>query len=276
MPTVFSIPKPFEGAAATAQWNALRSWRALGDDVELLLFGDESGVAQAARSLGARHEPRIKRTTYGTPLVSEAFARAAELVTGDVIVYANADIIFLRDILSAVEHVSRLRALAVGRRVDVTVDRELDFTGPWEQELRVLAGRGEHGTERQIDYMVFPRDVPWQMPPFAVGRPGWDNWVLYRARRLGLPILDATEVVLAVHQSHAYEHVPHRRGERWRGPEWEAHKPHLREMGFAYGINDATHVLTAAGVHRALGLRHLKRRVLRLKPVGALVARVRA
>ena len=48
MITVFSIPKPFTGDIALIQRNAVRSWSALGPDVQVVLVGDESGIADAA------------------------------------------------------------------------------------------------------------------------------------------------------------------------------------------------------------------------------------
>jgi hypothetical protein len=55
-----------------------------------------------------------------------------------------------------------------------------------------------------IDYFVFPKDLWGTIPPFALGRAYWDNWLLYAARRRRAVVVDATPVVLAVHQEHAY------------------------------------------------------------------------
>jgi hypothetical protein len=264
MLTLFTIPKPMAGAAAVAQLNALRSWRALADDVEILVFGDEEGVREAAADVAARHVPDIGRNEWGTPLVSDAFAAAARLATRERLCYANADMILLSDLPAALERVGERPALVVGRRVDLSVEGELAFEPGWEERLRSSAAEhGRPGTEREIDYIAFARGVDWQMPPLAVGRPGWDNWVLYRARALGLAIVDATDAVLAIHQRHGYEHVAGRTGPRWQGPEADRNRALVAEMGTAYGILDATHVLTPRGLRRAVGLRHLKRRARR-------------
>ena len=45
------------------------------------------------------------------------------------------------------------------------------------------------------------------MPPFALGRAFFDNWLIWDARRRGLPVVDLTEVVPALHQDHAYDHL---------------------------------------------------------------------
>jgi hypothetical protein len=46
------------------------------------------------------------------------------------------------------------------------------------------------------------------MPPFAIGRAGWDNWMFYQARRKNWPLVDASQSVMIVHQDHDYGHLP--------------------------------------------------------------------
>lgn len=264
MLTLFTIPKPFVGAAATAQLNALRSWSALGPEVEIAVCGDEPGTADAAAELGATLVAGLPRTALGTPLVSEAFSRVREIARTEFLAYANADMLLFGDLLTALRRTRTRPALLVGRRVDLDIGEELRFDGPDRERIRGAARGGRRGTERQIDYLVFPRATDWRMPPFAVGRPGWDNWLLYRARALGLAIVDVSRVVLAIHQTHRYDHVPLRTGKSWQGPEADRNRELAAAMGgHAYGLLDATHVLTGRFLLPALGPRHLKRRLRR-------------
>ena len=46
-----------------------------------------------------------------------------------------------------------------------------------------------------------------EIPKFALGRWYWDNWLVYRARRLGGALIDATACVMAIHQNHDYRHI---------------------------------------------------------------------
>ena len=50
--TIFACPKGFVGRAGEIQRNAIRSWVRLGPDVEVILLGDDEGVAEAAQELG--------------------------------------------------------------------------------------------------------------------------------------------------------------------------------------------------------------------------------
>jgi hypothetical protein len=45
------------------------------------------------------------------------------------------------------------------------------------------------------------------IPPFALGRWYWDNWLVYRARRIGGALIDASACVMAIHQNHDYRHI---------------------------------------------------------------------
>jgi hypothetical protein len=98
-------------------------------------------------------------------------------------------------------------------------------------------------TPSAIDYFLFPAGTGlWEIPPFAVGRPGWDNWMIYHAISRRLPVIDVTAGVLALHQNHGYQHVPMQRGHAWEGPEADYNR---RLAGspdrLKYSLLDATH-----------------------------------
>jgi hypothetical protein len=46
-----------------------------------------------------------------------------------------------------------------------------------------------------------------EIPQFALGRWYWDQWLVYRARRLGGALIDASACVMAIHQNHDYRHI---------------------------------------------------------------------
>jgi len=58
------------------------------------------------------------------------------------------------------------------------------------------------------DYFVFRKELFQDIPAFALGRAGWDNWMIYAGRRAGFPVVDASEVVTVIHQDHDYQHLP--------------------------------------------------------------------
>jgi hypothetical protein len=262
MITLFAIPKPFEGDAAVIQRNALESWRRLGSEVDVVLVGDDEGVADAAAEIGARHVGGVETTDYGTPLLSSAFALAREAANTNALAYVNADILLLRDFVTAVRRVRFDRFLCLGRRWNVEVRGPLDFAGPYEERLRSLvAAQGRLALPDAIDYFVFDRAGPLaDLPAFAVGRPGWDNWMIYRARSLRIPVVDATRAITAIHQQHGYEHVPEGSGKLWYGPEAKANFELIRGLE-RFQTRHATHVLTRVGPVPALTPRRVVSRV---------------
>lgn len=243
MLTLFSTPKPFTGEFATIQRNALHSWTLLRPACEVVLFGDEAGIAEEAAAFGARHVAALERTSEGTPVLGGMFERVVEITRTGLLAYVNTDIVLMSDFTRAVAQVagSFSRFLIVGQRRNLRIEAPLDFGGPWETTLRGLAS-GSDPFYPGIDYFVFPRDLWGAIPPFALGRAYWDNWLLYAARRRRAAVVDATPVVLAVHQDHAYYAGQLHGAESKRN--WEL-------AGGARNLltsREATHVLTPDGI----------------------------
>jgi hypothetical protein len=258
--TIFTIPKGFVDPHVTLiQRNAMASWRALGPEVEVLVMGDDPGVAEAAAEFGATHVGDPAKNEFGTPLLDWAFREAAARGTGDLLCYVNADIILLEDFLTAVKRLPRGAHLTIGQRWDCDIRSALDFA---EQGSSLAGWARENGTldaGRGSDYFVFPRETDFGLPAFAVGRPGWDNWMMGRTLELGLPLIDATESVTVIHQNHDYGHVADRRGTDWEGPEAERN----RRLGgwldqYVHSPANATHLLTPGGLRTARSSKHLR------------------
>jgi len=208
--TICTAPKPFTNPhIAMIQRNAIRSWRKLGPEVDILLAGDEPGIQEAAQELGVRHAPEVARNDQGTPVISSMFQLARQ-PGNPLIACVNTDILLLPDFVQA----ARLTAerfsefLMVGQRWDLDVRELLDFSEGWQDCLRAdLKNRGRLHPRGGSDYFVFPRHGYTGMPPLVIGRAGWDNWMIYEARRSGWAVVDATPSVTIVHQDHDYSHL---------------------------------------------------------------------
>src|SRR5689334_9849593 len=211
MLTIFAVPKPFRGHISVIQRNAIRSWTLLQPACEIILIGNEEGIAETAAEFGLQHVVNVARNKFGTPLVSDIFKQAEQLSQSSLFCYVNSDIILMSDFTRAVQRVAALKSrfLLVGHRWNLDLKDPLDFESEWEEKLRIRAKQfGILAGASSIDYFVFPRGSLGEIPPFAIGRPNWDNWMLYRARSLRAPLIDATPVVMAVHQNHNYAHHP--------------------------------------------------------------------
>ena len=61
MLTIFSLPKEFNGHTGVIQHNAIGSWVRLGPRVEVILHGDDPGVADVAVRHGVTHGGKVER-----------------------------------------------------------------------------------------------------------------------------------------------------------------------------------------------------------------------
>jgi hypothetical protein len=276
MITLFAIPKPMEGEFERLQENAIGSWIRLGFGVEILLFGGERGVEGFARRMGLDHTAEILRTEFGTPRVDDLFAQAEGLATQPLVGYVNADIILGRNFLDAVRVLSAVARpfLAVGRRWDLDVAGAIDYSDPgWEEKLRtrVDAGGTLH-SETGIDYFIYRRGLWGKIPPFAIGRTMWDNWLILRARKRGAMVIDATQSIWAVHQNHGYDHHPQGAEGVWKGPEAERNERLAGGSYRLFTILDATHNLVDGRIERFTDAPHRQRERFMLPALSAPAA----
>ena len=210
--TIFSAPKPFSDPhIATIQRNAIRSWCQLGDEVEVILVGNEQGMAETALEFGLKHFPEVSCNDQGTPLVSSVFALARKNSSSHLLAYINADILVLSDFLSMSQRMLTMaeKFILVGQRWDLEILTEMDFSKNWEKRFRQsILDHGKLHPPAGSDYFIFPRSCYQEIPDFAIGRAGWDNWMIYQARRNGWLAVDATRSITIAHQQHDYSHLP--------------------------------------------------------------------
>jgi len=207
---IFSSPKPFTNPhIAIIQRNAIQSWKALGNEVEVWLVGVEEGVAKAAKELEVGFIPEVLRNESGTPRIDSIFDTVRQHSEADLLCYVNADILLFPDILEAALKVRENfgRFLMIGRRWDAPVKEPLKIKHGWHEEFLIWARQaGKFHRAAGSDYFIFQRETFTAVPAFAVGRAGWDNWMIYHGRCEKMPVIDATETVTVVHQNHDFSH----------------------------------------------------------------------
>jgi hypothetical protein len=248
MLTIFSTPKPFEGRVGTIQRNALMSWRMLDPDIEIILFGDEPGTAEVCSELRLRHVPSVERSSEGTKLLRSIFGPAQQISRHRTLCYANCDIILGKDFLRAIERVSlwTSRFLMVGRRWDSDITAPIDFSDPgWEGRLREFVLR--EGVQRlyyNIDYFAFSKGIYTDVPPLAIGRVWWDHWLIWKASQQKALVIDASDVVLAMHQNHDYAYHPEGQKGVWYGEGAQRNFEFAGGFRHLHTLEDATYRLT--------------------------------
>jgi hypothetical protein len=177
-----------------------------------------------------------------------------------------------------VEQVSNLFGdfLMVGECWNLDILDLLDFKSPeWEKEMKTLIRqKAELRGPSAIDYFVFRRGFYERIPAFGLGRPAFDNWLIWKARSLKAAVVDGTRFVTAVHQNHDFSHVVSPKskvreadgGERNYGQEakqtieaaggrWHMYGEEARRnieiaggIWHLYNITESTHFLTQTAV----------------------------
>jgi glycosyltransferase involved in cell wall biosynthesis len=241
--TLFAIPKAFEGHVAIIQRNAIESWTKLQPKPEIILFGNDPGVAEIALEFKLRHVPNVNCTPQGTPLLNDVFAQVHHLATYPILSYVNSDIILTSDFIPTIQAVvaQYYNFLLLGRRWNLDIDETLNFKQiTWEEQLRdKIIKRGVFSGVGALDYFVFPKPLFSQLPEFAVGRAGWDNWMVGEALKNNYPVINASRLITAVHQNHDYNHLKGQRREAFHGTEAQQNKILLQE-NFAGSSANAT------------------------------------
>eukprot|EP00181_Compsopogon_caeruleus_P002258 CAMPEP_0184679358 /NCGR_PEP_ID=MMETSP0312-20130426/2192_1 /TAXON_ID=31354 /ORGANISM="Compsopogon coeruleus, Strain SAG 36.94" /LENGTH=426 /DNA_ID=CAMNT_0027128749 /DNA_START=77 /DNA_END=1357 /DNA_ORIENTATION=- len=136
-----------------------------------------------------------------------------------VYVYINSDMVLFEEFVHAARYGAALgeykRFLVVGERLELfmtdldAVDSSKSSSSPVKTvPLPQLRDRSQKdGVWRgrwAVDYFVFGPETWERIPPFVIGRPRFDNWLVANARGVRL---DATDSVVAMHQVHDYSHA---------------------------------------------------------------------
>ena len=251
--TFFSAPKPFtDPHIATIQRNAIKSWTLL-PDVEVILLGNETGLAEAAQELGVKHLPDAEQNKSGTPLISSMFQLTRQNSNSDLLCIINADMILMPDFIEAARrsHTLRDKFVLLSQRWDLDITQPIEFVEGWQNRLRLtIQSQGALHRPAGSDFFLFPLSCFLDVPHFTIGRAGWDNWMIYKARQEKWTVIDCTPSVMIVHQNHDYSHLP-------------GGKPHYEhpdtnenirlaggEANIRYTVLDATHQLVGGKLVR--------------------------
>ena len=218
----------------------------------MILFGQGPGYEDVVREEKLIHYPDVETNEKGTPLVSSMYAIAEERGRHRLMAYANCDMIFASDLAEAAARVPMDRFLMIGQRWNILVDREIDFDRPgWHRELLQKAqSKGELSSPWAIDYFLFTKNVWRNLPEMAVGRGGYDNWLIYYCRKQGVPVVDASDVVAAIHQRHDYSHISGGRNEVFRGAEASRNRALGGGRDHLFNIVDAEFRLGPEGISK--------------------------
>ena len=207
--TIVSPMRPFKGAIAEVQRNAIQSWLLSAPNSEILLIEDEeSSTADEITDGRVRLLRTTKRSKLGAPLLDSMLREAAAMAAFNTIAYITADVLLPPNIETICHDLHKQfttnQFFAICARYDITSQQEIVFDSEnWFRGVQdVVRNHGQfHGTSA-VDLWIYPKTLTIDSPPFPIGRCGTDNWVIWKMKQLGVPVVDVTPNCMIVHQWH--------------------------------------------------------------------------
>jgi len=258
MITIITTPKPLGiPRNRIAFENAIRSWVRLKPRPEVLVFrGDDD--RKIIGEEGGKWIGGIRSSVQGRPYFDHFISEAEVLASNDIIMYSTDHLILVSDLIPAVQAVSEAFPgvfVIIGKRWGLDVPAPISFSDPnWESILwdRVIRTNSLGGNAAK-DYMIFRRPFGLSIPNFIMGYPWYDTWFVWAALQAGYPVIDASNVITVVHQSHGFVEGDVEAREITPGGQ------HNRRIGKSLNldgmgaISQATYVLTRNGVEKRNG-----------------------
>jgi hypothetical protein len=266
MITIFATPKNFEDIFIHIQENAIKSWRSISDDIQIVILGDSKGSKEIAEEVNADYIPKVRCSPKGTPYASDLFIQAEKIAKFPIITFINADIILPKNFVEEIKWVTDTmkKFLIIGHRWDMDIHEKINFQSElitrkfWE----TIPEKGELHAPSGIDYFVFNKGLWKTLPDFIIGRPGFDNWLIWKARRRRIPVIDATDSIQVVHQNHHFNFHNLKKDPKIHTEEEGQYNSQIHQ-GKILNIMDADYTLNKGNVEkktdRAFKIRNLHR-----------------
>ena len=269
MLTIFSSPKPAQGAVRQHQENAIASWRSLGMDVQIILAAPANDLADLAQKYQCDVLPQVACNTAGVPILSDLFAQAAASARHDILVYVNADIILSAGLIGIVKSMrSKFNEfLLIGGRTNIHWDNPLPVNWP-EILARTAQQENAQPTRWGSDYFIFTKNYYAAIKPFILGRFYWDNWLIYEGCRLAKPVINITHVYTVYHPHHDYAHAATSEAALWQHPDTIYNHQLMPNPMAHHTVEDASYLLGTAG--QLYGWRHPSLAYVRMRLRGLL------
>jgi len=255
---IFSSPKPFHQATTPVQLSAMRSWAMACPLAKIFLFGDANNLLPICKQEGFFYGGSLPTTELGGEILSGMFVEMTDRHPEEVLLYLNSDIFLEPTLARSVQELESLPKPWLGacRRWCLS-----SWEGETKKEkdllefLKSLDSRGYYGTASALDLFLFRGIDLHAMPPFRIGHAGWDNWMIYHARCMDIPVIDLSSLVRACHCRHDYSYA---RGntspDRRDGPLEEENVRILGRDSRRFHLGHATHEWKEGRVVRRRGV----------------------
>ncbi len=192
------------------QLSAIRSWKRALPEARVILYGNEPGLVDVCRKEKVDFGGSVKVGHDGVEIVTDIFRQAAFLAGRAGMIYLNSDILLDESARKAYTLLENLPGgyLGTGRRRCLPAWVGSALKGA-ELDAYLIACRKpvRWGQASSLD-IFFLRDFSVEtMPCFRIGQAAWDNWMIFRAREMGLSVVDLSSVLRPFHCDHDYRYT---------------------------------------------------------------------
>ncbi|CAI9729690.1 Hypothetical predicted protein [Octopus vulgaris] len=189
--------------------NTVSNWIKLKKYVNPIIFTNSSRYKKLCSDAGWTVYPITHYAAGGAPVLKTMFLKAMENFNTTFYAFANGDILFEDGLIDtlfllmeemSIDNMSH-PLLLIGRRTNVKYLSRKDAST--HKSLRGVAReKGHLFLVNAEDYFITNRNYPWKdIPNLVIGRPAYDNWLVAHARRSNFTVIDASDTILAVHQT---------------------------------------------------------------------------
>lgn len=184
----------------------VKNWQSLIPYVIPVVFTNQSSVAKECRRHGWDVFPIRVWANGEIPVLKFMFLDIISFYNTSFYGFSNSDILFTDSLIETLTWLRKLRMISepvmlVGKRTNVNYVGKEDIV-TWKRLNEVASFRGKLFRGLAEDYFITSRYYPWKdIPEVVIGRPAYDNWLVYNARKQRQTVIDATRTILAVHQT---------------------------------------------------------------------------
>lgn len=172
-----------------------------------ILFTSNVSLVKESTILGWNVLPIPVAVEGSVPVLKYMYLDAMENFNSTFYAYSNGDILFTNSLIETLIFLRdtivnyRTPVLIVGRRVNVFNVTKQEGSS-LNNLVEISKSRGKLFTGWAEDYFITTRAYPWvDVAEVVIGRKAYDNWLVYRSRKAMHIVIDATNTILAVHQT---------------------------------------------------------------------------
>lgn len=185
----------------------IKNWLSFGAVVRPVVFTNDSELASECAYKGWEVHDIRKTASKNRPILKYMFIDAINKYNSSFYCYSNSDILFTDGIIATLRYLQKANLdlnkplMIVGKRTNV--QNVTDEEGSSQEKIKqMVRQRGALFRDDAEDYFITTSKFPWEnIPEFVVGVLGYDNWLVHYTRQNDFQLVDATNTILAVHQS---------------------------------------------------------------------------